>query len=303
MNENVKRVFVSVGSESSLMSDGWDEDRYVRLSEESRESIRMSEITFAALEVFDPLKSPDLRRYAVEIYMAFGRFYGSCYRSFHVNNEPSIERAKNYFRKALKSDDPPLIERASASLGTVCCWHGAFLEAEAAAALDKMKALELGTKKNEVLKEARSTLDHACAIRSYNPSALLGRAWVKRRANQMESAIHDLDDLVAASVDKLSEEEKRRYLRTAYFNRACYRVIWGDSRTDRLELFASALDDLWESRTAAIKEDKFALWLNNVHDELQANKDLWPLLSVRAGTEFGLLKDRSGAKPTAARKL
>jgi hypothetical protein len=119
----------------------------------------------------------------------------------------------------------------------------------------------------------------------------------------MESAIHDLDDLVAASVDKLSEEEKRRYLRTAYFNRACYRVIWGDSRTDKLTVFGSALDDLWESKTAAITEDKFALWLSNVNGELQANKDLSPLLSVRAGTEIDLLKDRSGVKPTAARQL
>lgn len=283
MNEGVARVFANVRNEAALMFDGWDPDSYERLSEASRESIRMSELTFSALEFFDFLKSPKLSGYATEIYIAFGRFYGSNYRSFHKNNDPAVERAKIYLRKAIKSPDESLKERALADLGTICTWQAAFV------ATDK--------EKEPPMKEARETFDQACAIRAHNPAALIGRAWVRRRSGEpLSKAIDDLSDLIAAAADrKLSGEEKRRYLRTAYFNRACYRALWGAAQGIP-RLLDLAIDDLWESKIAAIDTEKFDVWLKNLNEELPAGKDLAALLPVHKHA-LDPLRDRARTNP------
>jgi hypothetical protein len=277
LNQRIKSVLDEIRSNTNLMFDGWDQDSYNRLSPQSREVIRLNEISFSGLELFDLSKSSALVGYATEIYTAFGRFYGSSYYC-DKQNESAVERSKIYLRIAIKSADMNLRERALADLGTISCWHA--------------DRLSEGDAKSAAFQEARRSFDDACALRSYNPAALIGRAWLKRRDQDLHGATNDLNDLITALTEKkLSEEEKRRYPETAYLNRACYRVIGADPH-DSASVYRSALDDLWESKKAAIGEGRFERWLEDLDRELKQNGDLLSL-KHKHKTELDDLRDRA----------
>lgn len=271
LDERMNSVLKAIIDGTELGLDTWDKDGYDRITLFQREVLRLNEASFSSLELFDFSGDSNRARSMTRIYITFGRFYGLEYL-YNTANESAINRSKIYLRKAVKSGDPILRERALADLGTVSTWHANYSPDDA--------------QKTDALKEARHSFDEACELRSYNPAALIGRAWVKKRTESPGVALRDLDDLFAAK-EKLNSDEKRIYLGTAHYNRACYRVMDADPQQPAAA-YRLALDDLWASKTVAEDSRKLKEWLEDLTRDATVEGELFPLQAKHA-TEMAQL--------------
>jgi hypothetical protein len=276
LDERIKATLEAIERKTNQLFGAWDKTGQRQLSAKDREDLHLTEISFSALELFDFSDSAERVADITKIHIAYGRFYGSQYYD-DTANKPAIERAKLYFRKAIESSDILLRERAHAYLGTVSCWHFPNVE---------------GKEKADVQTEARNNFDHACLLRPTNPRALIGRAWLKRRTETLKTALDDLNELVRAIVDKQLPESEARYFReNAYYNRACYRVVDAQPGNEAAT-YRSALDDLWESKIAALSESNWESWLKDFKRDCEPEGDLHALAEKHRG-EMDDLKDPS----------
>ena len=109
---------------------------------------------------------------------------------------------------------------------------------------------------------------------------------MKKRTESPGVALRDLDDLFAAK-EKLNSDEKRIYLGTAHYNRACYRVMDTDPQQPAAA-YRLALQDLWASKTAAEDSRKLKEWLVDLARDAASGGELFPLQAKHA-TEMAQL--------------
>jgi hypothetical protein len=106
---------------------------------------------------------------------------------------------------------------------------------------------------------------------SSQPSALLALAWIEKRDHTVRAAIQTLTKLIKGADP--GDEESRRFVRKAYFNRACYVCLENAAAPQGINWLHSPLADLRAAK-ALVPEEEWENWLKDLDRDTQAGGDL-----------------------------
>ncbi|MGA8028916.1 MAG: hypothetical protein WB992_17380 [Bryobacteraceae bacterium] len=217
-------------------------------------------MTFNSLRLFDYRKVALYRNKVAEINRSFGLFYAGRYNDAPANNESDFQRAVVYLERARDEAEPDVSISANGDLGVLFVGRSEIEESESSKA--SMRRL------------AESYFALVLERNKTEPKSLLGLAWIQKRDGRLRDAIASATRVIEKR--EWQEQERIRYLRKAYFNRACYLVLARESGqgTETTANFWSAMQDLHASRVLALKHGQFNDWLIDLERELKASGDL-----------------------------
>jgi len=275
MNRAVEQILIEL--QRRVLRE-WDENSYAKLTEAEKQEAMLLEMTFSGLSFFEYHKVPAYRRTVAEINRGFGRFYAVRYTSDPPNNVAALERAVLYLVRAFQDTQVDVCSTASKDLGVLYALQSHFEQHQPLKRLLRKQAEE----------QFRFTLSRD----NFEPGSLFGLSWLVWRDGRRSEAISLLSTLITKN--EWRENERKRYLRKAFFNRSCYTALEGETKDgdDQIRAFSSSLSDLLEAKRLAVEEGSWDDWLSGLNRELKTGGDL-KILSEKFPAEFHTLQKLS----------
>jgi len=200
------------------------------------------------------------------------------YTSDPPNNVAALERAVLYLVRAFQDTQVDVCSTASKDLGVLYALQSHFEQHQPLKRLLRKQAEE----------QFRFTLSRD----NFEPGSLFGLSWLVWRDGRRSEAISLLSTLITKN--EWRENERKRYLRKAFFNRSCYTALEGETKDgdDQIRAFSSSLSDLLEAKRLAVEEGSWDDWLSGLNRELKTGGDL-KILSEKFPAEFHTLQKLS----------
>jgi hypothetical protein len=241
IGRRLEQLGAQLRSRLPIDADWTEPDTYARLGVDQLEQVLIDEMVINSLDIFDIKIDVGNRRTISSLYLSLGQFYFGRASSLRAipQQKPaatqSLARTTIYLTKAVEVDDTNAVAQRARGVASIY------------SALWKQEDYGSPTLDAILLDEASFYIGKSLAANPDEPGALFADSWLLRRKNKLDASIERLDHVIAVK-EKLTGVYRRKFLYSAYLNRATNRAF-------RLSAMTSPPAELIASEAALVQSD------------------------------------------------